>query len=169
MFYKKIIIILISLLFYQSPILSKSISFNKINSKNLSNYFSGIVAFENKENTEALNYFHSSKILINQHDPYLEKFVISLVLENKVAQAVNYIRVNRKKSNSNFFEAYLILIVDNLKKNNIDEALEVLAEIPQYLKEDRFNSIIANSLNQYAYVFKNKKILDKKKKITIYH
>ena len=164
MFYKKIIIILISLLFYQSPILSKSISFNKINSKNLSNYFSGIVAFENKENTEALNYFHSSKILINQHDPYLEKFVISLVLENKVSQAVNYIRINRKKRNSNFFEAYLILIVDNLKKNNIDEALEVLAEIPQYLKEDRFNSIIANSLNQYAYVFKNKKILDKKKK-----
>ena len=164
MFYKKIIIILISLLFYQSPILSKSISFNKINSKNLSNYFSGIVAFENKENTEALNYFNSSKILIDQHDPYLEKFVISLVLENKVSQAVNYIRINRKKRNSNFFEAYLILIVDNLKKNNIDEALEVLAEIPQYLKEDRFNSIIANSLNQYAYVFKNKKILDKKKK-----
>ena len=164
MFYKKIIIILISLLFYQSPILSKSISFNKINSKNLSNYFSGIVAFENKENTEALNYFNSSKILIDQHDPYLKRFVISLVLENKVAQAVNYIRVNRKKRNSNFFEAYLILIIDNLKKNNIDEALEVLAEIPQYLKEDRFNSIIANSLNQYAYVFKNKKILDKKKK-----
>jgi hypothetical protein len=97
MFYKKIIIILISLLLYQSPILSKSTSFNEINSKNLSNYFSGIVAFENKENIEALSFFNSSKILINQHDPYLEKFVISLVLENKVSQAINYIRINKRK------------------------------------------------------------------------
>ena len=165
MFYKKIIIILISLLLYQSPILSKSTSFNEINSKNLSNYFSGIVAFENKENIEALSFFNSSKILINQHDPYLEKFVISLVLENKVSQAINYIRINREKSNSNFFEAYLMLIVDNLKKDNIDEAVEILAEVPQYLQKDRFNNIILNTLKEYTYVFKNKKILKEKKKI----
>ena len=165
MFYKKIIIILISLLLYQSPILSKSTSFNEINSKNLSNYFSGIVAFENKENIEALSFFNSSKILINQHDPYLEKFVISLVLENKVSQAINYIRINREKSNSNFFEAYLMLIVDNLKKDNIDEAVEILAEVPQYLQKDRLNNIILNTLKEYTYVFKNKKILKEKKKI----
>ena len=164
MFYKKIIIILISLLLYQSPILSKSTSFNEINSKNLSNYFSGIVAFENKENIEALSFFNSSKILINQHDPYLEKFVISLVLEKKVSQAINYIRINREKSNSNFFEAYLMLIVDNLKKDNIDEAVEILAEVPQYLQKDRLNNIILNTLKEYTYVFKNKKILKEKKK-----
>ncbi len=169
MFYKKIIIILISLLLYQSPILSKSTSFNEINSKNLSNYFSGIVAFENKENIEALSFFNSSKILINQHDPYLEKFVISLVLENKVSQAINYIRINREKSNSNFFEAYLMLIVDNLKKDNIDEAVEILAEIPQYLQKDRLNNIILNTLKEYTYVFKNKKILKEKKKLITYH
>jgi hypothetical protein len=113
---KKFIIILISLLLYQNPLLSKSNSFDEFNSKNLSKYFSGIVAFENKDNSEALSYFNSSKILINQHDPYLEKFVMSLVLENKVVQAINFINVNKKKSNSNFFEAYILLILDNLKK-----------------------------------------------------
>jgi tetratricopeptide (TPR) repeat protein len=155
---KKFIIILISLLLYQNPLLSKSNSFDEFNSKNLSKYFSGIVAFENKDNSEALSYFNSSKILINQHDPYLEKFVMSLVLENKVVQAINFINVNKKKSNSNFFEAYILLILDNLKKNNIDKALEILTEVPEYLQKDKINYIILNSLKQYAYVFKNKKI-----------
>ena len=160
---KKFIIILISSLLYQSPLLSKSNSFDEFNSKNLSKYFSGIVAFENKDNSEALSYFNSSKILINQHAPYLEKFVMSLVLENKVVQAINFINVNKKKSNSNFFEAYILLILDNLKKNNIDKALEILTEVPEYLQKDRINYIILNSLKQYAYVFKNKKILKENK------
>ena len=158
MFKKKITIILFSLLLYQSSLLSKSTSFDKFNSKNLSKYFSGIVAFENKNNSKALDFFKSSKILINQHDPYLERFVMSLVLEDKVAQAINIIKTNSKKSNSDFFEAYILLALDNLKKNNINEAKEILAKIPEYLQEDRFNFIILNSLKQYVEVFNTKKI-----------
>ena len=94
---KKIIILLLSLLLYQSPLLSKSNSFDEFNSKNLSKYFSGIVAFENKNNSEALDFFESSKILINQHDRYLERFVMSLVFEGKVAKAINVIKSNQKK------------------------------------------------------------------------
>ena len=162
MFNKKFINILIILLAYQSPLLSKSTSFDNFNSHNLSKYFSGIVAFENKDNSEALSFFRSSKVLINKHDPYLEKFVNSLVLENKVAQAINFIKANSKKSNSNFFEAYILLALDSIKKNNITRALDILEEVPEILQKDRFNYIILNSLNQYAYVFKNKKILKEK-------
>ena len=60
----------------------------------------------------SLNYFNSSKLLTNKHDPYLEKFVMSLVLENKVDQAINIIKLNSKKSNTNFFESYILLILD---------------------------------------------------------
>ena len=74
---------LILFLFYQSPLHSKTTSFNKFDSKDLSNYFSGIVAFENKKNLEALKFFNLSKILINQHDDYLKRYVTSLVLEKK--------------------------------------------------------------------------------------
>ena len=102
MFNKKFIIILILSLFYQSCLLSKSNSFNELSSNNLSKYFSGIVAFENKDNSEALSFFKSSKILIDKHDPYLERFVMSLVLDNKVIQAINIIKNNTKKSNSIF-------------------------------------------------------------------
>ena len=158
MFKKKIIIIFISILLYQSPLLSKSTSLNKFDSKTLSTYFSGIVAFENKNNSQALDFFNSSKILINKHQPYLEKFVISLVLEDKVAKAVNFIKTNSKKDNSEFFEAYILLALDSLKKNNVNKAREILAQIPEKFKEDRLNFIIAKSLNQYVNVFINKKI-----------
>ena len=160
---KKFIIILTLSLLYQSSLSSKSTSFGEFNSKNLSKYFSGIVAFENKDNSIALNYFNSSKILINQHDPYLERFVMSLVLEDKVSHAVNYIKANSKKNNSNFFEAYILLALDGIEKNNIDKALKILSEVPEDLQKDRFNYIIINSLKEYLYVFKNKKILKVKK------
>ncbi len=158
MFNKKIIILLFSFLLYQNPVLSKSNSFDEFNSKNLSKYFSGIVAFENKDNSEALDFFESSKILINQHEQYLERYIMSLVFEDKVAKAINIIKAESKKSNSNFFEAYILLTLDSLKKNDINKAKKILLEVPEYLQKDRFNFIIINSLKQFFDVFKNKKI-----------
>ena len=81
MFSKFLNFILISLLFYQNPSFSKSTTFSEFNSKDLSNYFSGIVAFENKSNSNALKFFNLSKNLIKNHDPYLEKYITTLVLE----------------------------------------------------------------------------------------
>ena len=72
---KKIKFILILLLFYQTPLYSKSNSFEDFDSRNLSKYFSGIVAFGNKNNSVALDFFNSTKILINSHDPYLKRYV----------------------------------------------------------------------------------------------
>ena len=162
MFKKKITIIFISILLYQSPLFSKSTSFKDINSKNISKYFSGIVAYENKNNSQALDFFNSSKILVDRHEPYLEKLVMSLVLEGKVAQAINFVKTNDKKNNSQFLEAYILLALDSLKRNNINNSIEILSSVPDKLQKDRFNFIIVNSLIQYADVFKNKKLKNKK-------
>ncbi len=161
MFKKKVTIIFILTLLYQSQLFSESKSFNEVNSKNLSKYFSGIVAFENKDNSQALNFFNSSKILLNRHEPFLEKLVMSLVLEDKVAQAINLIKTN--KNNSEFFEAYILLALDSLKKNNIKKAKKILSLVPDKIMEDRINFIIVSSLIQYTDVFKNKKISKEKK------
>ena len=91
MFNKLIKLFVILGLFYQTPVYSKSASFKDFNSRDLTNYFSGIIAYENKNNTDALKFFNASKILINKHDSYLKRYVYSLVLENKVAQAINII------------------------------------------------------------------------------
>ena len=102
--------ILILILFYQNPLYSKSNSFNKFDSKDLSNYFSGIVALENKSNSEALKFFNLSKVLLNQHDPYLKKYVKTLVLEDKVQKAISVVKKNKDNKNTNFFDAQLLLI-----------------------------------------------------------
>ena len=162
MCFKKIKFILIILLLYQNPLYSKSSSFNNSNSKSLSKYFSGIVAFENKDYPSALEFFNSSKILLNTHEAYLERYINSLVLENKVSQAINVIKNHKKKNNKNFFDAYLLLIIDSLKKNDLKKAYAYFDEIKDLDKKDRFNSAIWESLKQYIYIFKEKKFLNNK-------
>ncbi|WP_440921276.1 tetratricopeptide repeat protein [Candidatus Pelagibacter sp.] len=142
---------------------TKSNSFEKIDSKNLSKYFSGIVAFGNKKNSEALDFFNSSKILINAHDPFLKRYVSSLVLENKVLQAIQIIKQNYENENIDFFDSYLLLIIDSLKKNELDIAYEYISIANNFADEDRFNLAILESLKQYVYLFKEKKFLNDKK------
>ncbi|MBD1139629.1 hypothetical protein IDH27_04895, partial [Pelagibacterales bacterium SAG-MED46] len=103
----KLIVFLAS--FYQTQVYSKSVSFNDFNLRDLTNYFSGIIAYENSNNQDALKFFNSSKNLINKHDLFLERYVNSLVLENKVAQAINVIKNRDDKSNIDFYSAHIIL------------------------------------------------------------
>ncbi len=163
MVFKNIKFILIILLFYQNTLFTESNSFEKIDSKNLSKYFSGIVAFGNKKNSEALDFFNSSKILINAHDPFLKKYVSSLVLENKVLQAIQIIKQNYENENIDFFDSYLLLIIDSLKKNELEIAYEYISIANNFTEQDRFNLAILESLKQYVYLFKEKKFLDDKK------
>jgi len=163
MLFKKLIIILISFLSYQSILYSKSTSFEDIDSKKLSKYFSGIVAFDNKDNSKALSFFNSSKILINEHDPYLERYIFSLVLDNKVSQAINIIKSQKGKKNSSFFDAHLLLILDSLKKSKFDKAHEYLIDAINFDQKNRFDSAILETLKHYIFVFKENKILNDKK------
>jgi tetratricopeptide (TPR) repeat protein len=157
MFNKLIKLIVVFGLFYQTPVYSKSASFNDLNSRDLANYFSGIIAFENKDNSDALKFFNASKVLLNKHDAYLKRYAYSLVLENKVAQAINVIKNGSNKGNLDFFDAYLLLIADSLKKNNLDQAEKYLNLSLKFQNENRFNLVIFETLRQYLYTFKNKK------------
>ena len=157
MFHKLALIIII--ISYQTPLYSKSTSFNEINAKDLSNYFSGIVAFENKENSDALKFLNSSKILINKHDQYLKRYVYSLVLENRVSQSVNIIKNRSEENNIDFFDAYLLLIIDSLKKNNFKEIEKYLTKIKKLNEPDRLHPVIIGILENFIYTFDKKEIL----------
>ena len=165
MFLKKIKFIFIIFLLYQTPLNSKSTTFINFDSNNLSKYFSGIVAFENKDNSTALEYFNSSKILLKKHDAYLKRYVYSLVLDNKVSQAINVVKNNKDELNTNFFDAYLLLILDSLKKKDFDKVYFYLKKTNNLPQQDRLNSAIIESLKQYIHVFKEKKILNNKKNL----
>ena len=163
MLLKNIKFIILIFLFYQTPVNSKSVSFDDFNSKNLSRYFSGIVAYENKDNSSALNFFNSSKILLDQHDPFLKRYIYSLVLENKISQAINIIKSNKNKNNTDYFDAHLLLIIDYLKKNNLSEAYSYLIEMENLISDDRVDAAILESLKDYIFTFKEIKILKNKK------
>ena len=163
MLLKKINLIFILVLLYQTPLYSKSTSSNDINSKNLSKYFSVIVAFQNKDNSKALDYFNSSKILLNKHEPYLKRYIYSLVLANKIPQAINIIKSNKDKNDLNFFDAHLLLILDYLNKNQMGQAYEYLINLNNFEGADRFDLAILDSLKEYIYLFKENKILENKK------
>ena len=152
------------LLFYQSPLYSKSKTLNDINSRYLSNYFSGIVAQRNQENSQALKFFKSSKFLIKQHDSYLERYIDSLVLERKVQQASSEIKQNLTESNSNFFKAHLLLALDSLKKNKYKKSKDHLQQSYAFINNDEISTIIVETLKEYLYVFENNKIPVEKKK-----
>ena len=68
------------LLLFQSNSYSKNYNLNDFDAKNFSRYFSGIIAFENKKNSDALKFFQTSKILSKQHNPYLKRYVNTLVI-----------------------------------------------------------------------------------------
>ena len=151
------------LLFYQSPLYSKTQTLNDFNTHHLSNYFSGIVAYDNNNNPEALKFFKSSKYLIKKHNSYLESYINALVLEGRVQQAASEIKQNLTKNNSNFFEAYLLLAVDSLKKKNYKKSKEHLKKSYEFINNDRLSLIVAETLNQYLYVFEENKISKKNK------
>ena len=157
----KLIVILLAV--YQTPVYSKSASFNEFNSRDLSNYFSGIIAFENKNNSDALKFFNSSRILLKKHDAYLSRYVYSLAHESNVAQAINVVKNSSNKNNVDFFDAYLLLIIDGLKKNNLEQAEKYLNLSSKFQNQNRFNLVIIETLREYLYTFKNKKLPSNKK------
>jgi len=135
---------------------------NDFNSRYLSNYFSGIVAYDNKDNSKALKFFQSSKILIERHNLYLKKYVYTLVLEGRFQQAINEVKQNLTKKNSDFYEAHLILALDSIKKKNYKKSGEHLKESYRFINNDKFALIITEMLKQYLYVFEENKIPTKK-------
>ncbi len=153
------IIKVLILIFFLSikPLYSKNTNNTEFNPKNLSNYFSALVSLENQHNKDSLKFFNSSKFLINFHDPYLKNYIDSLVLEGKINKAAHELKFVSNKGMINFFDAYLILFLDAIKKEKTNDAKEYLDKILNLRDKQPFESVIAESLNDFLYVFKKKK------------
>ena len=109
--------ILILLLFLNiNPVYSKITNNTDFKTKNLSSYFSALVSFENQQNKESLKFFNSSKSLIYSHEPYLKKYINSLVQDGKIKKAAHQLKFASNRNNLNFFEGYLLLFLDTIKK-----------------------------------------------------
>ena len=148
----------ILLIIYQIPVYSKNNYINEFNYKDLSNYFSAKVSYDNQKNVDALKFFKSSKSLINKHNPYLKQYIFSLILEGKVNKAIKELKSNENRKNSDFFEAYLLLIIDSINKNDFKKTTKYLNNLPKFSGNDTLNLIIYESLKNYNFLFENKRI-----------
>jgi tetratricopeptide (TPR) repeat protein len=152
----------ILLITVQSPVYSKNSNKNRFYYKELSNYFSAQVSYVNQNKREALKFFRLSRSLINKHDPFLKRYVFSLISEGKVKKAINQLEVSSKKKKSNFFEAYMLLTIESLKKNDLKKADKYINSLSKFKKNGTLELIIYETLRDYNFLFKNKKIYPEK-------
>ena len=148
-----------------NPVYSKITNNNDFKTKNLSSYFSALVSYENQKNKESLKFFNSSKSLIYFHQPYLKKYINSLVQEGKIKKAANQLKFASNRNNLNFFEAYLVLFLDSIKKKDISKSEKYLKKLINYKEEGSFEKVIVQSLEDFFYVFVNKKKNPKKNEL----
>ena len=128
----------------------------------LSNYFSAVVAYGNQENEQSLKYFKLSRNLINKHDEYLRQYIFSLVLNQNVTRAIQEIKFSENKKNSSFFESYLLLFLDSIKKKDYKKSNLYLNQISNYKDQGKFEQVIYETLRSYLFAFKEKEISSKK-------
>ncbi len=154
---KKIkIIIFVVFYIYQTSANSKTLDDSDFNPKYLSSYLSAIILKNNHSSEDSIKYFKSSKILINKHEQYLKKYVTSLTTSGEVQKSINTIKQN--KNNANFFEANLLLILNNFKKKEFRKNIQLLYELENYKDHDNYQYIIYEVLKSYNDLFLTKEI-----------
>jgi len=137
----------------------------KFNQKYLSDYFSALVSSGNQKNEEALEYFNSSKFLIQKHDDFLKKYVFSLVLNGQVKKGIDQIKTSKNDINSNTFELNLLLLIDSLKKKDFKQANKRFKEF-QFNKDDgTYEYVIYKILKDFNYLLKKRESLKEREKI----
>ena len=152
----KIIFIIISF-FFTNQANSKNIDYN-FNKSELSNYLSAIISFNNHENEQSLNYFNSSKRLLRNHENYLKQYVFSLVVNQKVKRAIQEIKVLENKENVDFFESYVLLILDAILKKKYKNSENYINYLSKFENQGAYEKAIYNTLKIYTSTFKNKKL-----------
>ena len=152
------LILFIVFFVYQTSVNSKTVDGSDFNPKYLSDYLSAIISQNNLNSDASVKYFNSSKILINKHEEFLKEFSITLTINGRVQKSINIIKQNRDQNNSNFFEAKLLLLIDNFKKRKFDQNIELLNEFKGYRDHSNYQYIIYEVLKSYNDLFLTKEL-----------
>ena len=148
----KLFFIIVTLL-YQSIAYSKVMVNNEFNHKYLSNYLSALLSYDKHNNDLALEYFNSSKNLLNEHDKFLKKYIFSLVADGQISKAIKHIQYSKNKNNSNFFEVNLLLVLDSLNKKNFVKTSKLLTNLKAFQQNGTYEFIIYETLKSYNKLF----------------
>lgn len=151
----KKILLIIFILLYQNSLYSKTNENINFNQRYLSNYFSAMLSFNNKENDRTIKFFNFNKRLITRSEDSFKKYILSLLSEGKTEKAIDYILRNEKDSELNFFEANLLLYSDAILKKDFIKADKYVSRINEFKDLGTFENIIAQTIQSYNYLFIN--------------
>ena len=143
---------------YQNSLHSKTTADVDFNPKYLTNYLSALLAYDNQNNNKAIEYFNSSKNLIKKHDKFLKQYVFSLVLNGQIKDAIKHIKLSKNKNSANFFEAYVLLLMDSLQKQKSEKSDLILNELQKFQNYGTYQFVIYETLKSYKNLFETKKI-----------
>ena len=149
------------IIFYQNVSYSKNLDITNFNEKNIYNYFSALVSLDNNQYSNSLKFFNSSKFLKQSYQPYINKYLFSLILNGKITTAIKEIKTIENKKFTNFFEANLLLLLDSLKKRDYEKSAVYIKNLKKHEEEGTFEFIISSVLEEYTYLFNNNKINQK--------
>ena len=153
----KILFIFLTFL-YHSSVFSKPTDNNNFNQRYLSNYFSAIVSYDNKDNELSLKYFDSTKSIFRDHPKFFDKYISNLVLNNKVKEAIKQIKFFKSKNNTDHFQTTLLLTIDSLKNNDFKKTKNHLLNMEKVFTPNTYEQIIYEILKSYNQLFLEKKI-----------
>ena len=158
----KVIIILIAFL-YHSSAFSKTTENKNFNQRYLSNYLSALVSYENGDNELAVKYFNSTKSIIRKYPNYFDTYVNSLVLNNKVNEAISQIKFFDTTKKLQNFQSIFLLTVDSIKKKDFKKTNNLLMHMQRILVPSSYEQLIYEILKSYNQLFITKKISEVKR------
>ena len=155
-FFKLISIYSLTLCF-QIVCIPNSLAQVDFDEKNIANYFSGSVSLNNNDNFQAVKYFNFTKNLKNTHENFNRNYIISLVLDGKVSKSVSELKATSEQNYSNFFNLNLILILEEIKRNNFDKAKAKLINLEKFEQDGKLEFVLYRTIKRYTELFLNKK------------
>ena len=159
-FFLIILIFNIAIVLHQSYAHSKSERNENFNRKYLSNYFSALLSYYNRENKNGLEYFSLSKPIINKNTNFLKKYIFSLVENAQVEKAIKQLKFSEKTGSTNFYEAQILILIDNMKKKKFKKAEDNLLALKNFQYEESFELIIYKIIKSYNQLFLNNRVYE---------
>ena len=117
--------------------------------KDVTNYFSGILALNDNQYQKSYDYLKSLKNLEDSHYPYSRYYYYTLVSLKKFKDAKNY-SIELEKKNIDNFESNLVNAIYYLERKNFDKALVYLKNLENKNQPGSFQNLLTTSLNSWA-------------------
>jgi len=119
----------------------------------VSDYFAGILSFNENEYDESYKFFRKLDGLESSHPDYSAKYLYSLVNSGNFREAFNYSK-KLERQNVNIFESRLVLGIYYLKYSKLDLAKENFQKAKE-TKRSVLNDYVTNSLNNWSNLKSN--------------